>query len=135
MYCALRMTILKAGAAYFALVFGIGFVLGTLRVLWILPRWRERMAELLEMPWMLLASFLVARWLVRRLAVPPTLSARLGMGLLALGLLLAAELSLVLWLRGLTVQDYIASRDPVSGTVYLVMLVVFAAMPVLVGRQ
>ena len=32
--------ILKAGALYFALVFGAGFVLGTIRTLWIRPEFR-----------------------------------------------------------------------------------------------
>jgi hypothetical protein len=30
--------------------------------------------------------------------------------------------------------DYIASCDPVSGSVYLVMLALFAVMPIFVGR-
>lgn len=30
--------ILKAAALYFGLVFGTGFVLGTIRVLWVVPR-------------------------------------------------------------------------------------------------
>jgi len=67
---------------------------------------------------MFLVTIVAARWLVRRLAVPYTLSSRLGMGCVALGLLLAAEFPLVLWLRGLSISEYLASRDPVSGTVY-----------------
>jgi hypothetical protein len=42
--------ILKAAAAYFALVFGTGFVLGTIRVLWVVPQLGLRNAELLEQP-------------------------------------------------------------------------------------
>jgi len=57
------------------------------------------------------------------------------MGFLALGLLLVAEFTLVLWLRGLSISEYLASRDPVSGTVYYVLLGVFALMPVLVARR
>lgn len=44
------MQILKAGALYFALAFGAGFVLGTIRVLWAVPRFGERTAELMETP-------------------------------------------------------------------------------------
>jgi hypothetical protein len=40
---------------------------------------------------------------------------------------------LVLWLQGLTVREYLAARDPVSGAVYLAMLSVFTAMPWLVS--
>ena len=57
------------------------------------------------------------------------------MGCVALGLLLVAEFTLVLWLRGLSIGEYLASRDPVSGTVYYVMLGVFAIMPLLVARR
>jgi hypothetical protein len=32
------MQILRAGVFYFALVFGAGFVLGTIRTLWVVPR-------------------------------------------------------------------------------------------------
>ena len=49
--------------------------------------------------------------------------------------MLAAEFSLVLWLRGLSIPEYLANRDPVSGAVYYVLLGVFAIMPLLVGRR
>ena len=55
-----------------------------------------------------------ARWTVLRLAVPSVLSARLGMGLVALGLVLVAEFGFVLWLRGLSIREYLATRDPVG---------------------
>ena len=62
------MKILKAGAAYFAIVFVVGFALGTIRTLWLVSRLGVRAAELLEMPVMVFASFLVARWIVARMA-------------------------------------------------------------------
>ena len=43
------MPILKAGVLYFALVFGAGFVLGPFRILWLVPHFGTRTAELLEM--------------------------------------------------------------------------------------
>jgi hypothetical protein len=93
------------------------------------------MAELMETPLMLVVVVIAARWIVRRLALSSAASSRLGMGCVALGLLLVAEFTLVLWLRGLSISDYLASRDPVSGTVYYVMLGVFAIMPLLVVRR
>ena len=112
------MQILKTGILYFAFVFGVGFVLGTIRVLWAVPHFGARMAELMEAPFMFLVTIVAARWMVRRLTVPYTLSSRLGMGCIALGLLLVSEFTLVLWLRGLSISEYLASRDPVSGTAY-----------------
>jgi hypothetical protein len=129
------MQILKAGVLYFALVFAAGFALGTIRVLWIVPRWGARTAELMETPVMLGASLLAARWVVRRLGLPRAAAVRLGAGLLALGLLLLAEFGVALPLRGLTIGQYFATLDPVAGTVYFVALGVFAVMPLLVGRR
>jgi len=129
------MRILKAGVLYFALVFGAGFVLGTVRTLWVVPRLGTRLAELMEAPIMLLVTIMAARWVVRHLVIPSAASARLGMGSTALGFLLIAEFGLVLWLRGLAIREYLATRDPVSGTVYYVMLGLFAVMPLLVARR
>jgi hypothetical protein len=129
------MQVLKAGALYFAIAFGSGFVLGTIRVLWVVPRVGERTAELIETPIMLVVVVLAARWVARRFTLASTLTTGLGVGCVALGLLLAAELTMVLWLRGLTLGEYVASRDPVAGAVYLVMLGVFAIMPLLAARR
>ncbi len=129
------MRILKAGTLYFALVFGAGFVLGPIRILWIVPRFGTRAAELMETPIMLVVTILAAGWIVRRLAVPPNPISRLGMGCVGLGLMLVAEFTLVLWFRGLSISEYLASRDPVSGTVYYVMLGVFCIMPFLLAPR
>jgi hypothetical protein len=55
------MQILKAGVPYFAFVFGVGFVLGTIRTLWVVPRFGARMAELMEAPFMLVVTLVAAR--------------------------------------------------------------------------
>lgn len=118
---------LTYAALYFAMVFGAGFVLGPIRVLWLVPRLGERTAELLETPIMLAVIVWSARWLVRR--ARGTKVAWLGVGLLALAMVLAMEFGVVLALRGLTLRAYLASRDPVAGTAYLATLLVFAALP------
>jgi hypothetical protein len=129
------MQTLKAGALYFAIVFGAGFVLGLIRVLWAVPRVGVRMAELMEMPIMLVVIIVAARWTVQRLAVPPAPVPRLVMGGIALALLLAAEVALILGLWGLSVPEYVTSLDPVSGPVYAGALGALAVMPLLVGRR
>jgi hypothetical protein len=124
----------RAGSTYFALVFGAGFVLGSIRVPFLVPRLGERAAELIEMPFMLVVIVASARFITRRFALPPAAPARLGAGFLALGLLIAAEILLAVVLQSRTLGDYIASRDPVSGLVYLAMLALFAAMPLVLAR-
>ncbi len=85
------MRLLKEGALYFALVFGAGFVLGTTRVLWIVPQLGLRMAELMEAPVTLIVTIMSSRWVVRRLAVPSEAYSRLGMSVIALSLFLTLE--------------------------------------------
>ena len=129
------MVNLKAGGLYFLLVFGAGFVFGVVRELLVVPRVGVMWAELLETPFMLVAIVVSARWVVRRMCVSGAAAARLVMGLVALVLLLAAEVGMVLQLRGMTLAGYLEGREPVSGTVYLVMLALYAAMPWLIGAR
>lgn len=124
-----------AGFLYFAFTFAAGFALAPVRILVLEPRIGVRAAELAELPVMLGISWLAASWAVRRFAVPPTLRARSAMGALALALMLLAEFALVLPLRGLTIAEYFATRDPVSGAAYYAALVAMALMPMAVQRR
>jgi hypothetical protein len=129
------MRTLKAGLTYFALVFGAGFVLGAVRVSFLVPRLGMRYAELLEAPIMIAVVFFAARFVVRRFALPAGALSRLLVGATALALLLMAEVALVVVVQHQALGAYIASRDPVSGGVYLASLALFAAMPLLLrGR-
>ena len=129
-----RSRIARAGFAYFLLVFAAGFVLGAIRVPLLVPRLGVRLTELLEMPVMLLVIVYAARCIVRRFALPASAVSRLAVGCIALALLASAELMLAAALQGLAPAQYVSSRDPVSGSVYLAMLVVFAAMPLVLVR-
>jgi len=126
--------VIRAGLLYFALTFGAGFVLGPFRILVLVPRLGARTAELVEMPVMIAITWLAARWTTQRLGVPPGLGPRLSMGVLAGALLLLAEFTLVLRLRGLTLDEYFATRDPVSGTAYYAAVLLLVLMPLLVNR-
>lgn len=77
---------------------------------------------------------LAARWAVTRFGLIRAPRARIAVGGIALALLLVAEIALLLMLRGPTISEYVATRDPVSGTVYLVMLGIFAILPALLPR-
>jgi hypothetical protein len=125
---------IKAGITYFALVFGAGFALGMIRVPFLVPRLGERVAELIEMPFMFVAIVVSARFIIRRFSLPADVLARLEAGFLALALLVAAEVLLAVALQDRTLFEYVASRDPVSGIVYLAMLALFAVMPLVLAR-
>ncbi len=100
----------------------------------LVPRLGERIAELIEMPFMFIVIFLAARFIAIRFALPATVAVRLSTGFIALGLLIAAELLLTVAFQDQSLGQYVASRDPVSGSVYLVMLLLFAAMPLVITR-
>jgi hypothetical protein len=125
----LRRTIL-AGITYFAVVFSIGFILGTIRILLIVPRLGERAAELIENPVMLIFIVLTARWVVSRFELARPVVHKLVAGVFALTLMLFMEFEVVLRIRELSLTQYFALRDPVSAAVYYFMLGLFAMMPV-----
>jgi hypothetical protein len=124
------MPLLRAAALYFLQVFGAGFALACIRIPLLAPRFGGRVAELMEMPVMLA----VIVWASRRLAQRHPgfgRGGRLAAGMAAFCLLVGAELG-VAWAFGArSPAEYIASRDPVSGGVYLASLVFFAVAPAL----
>ena len=121
----------RLGLAYFAVVFAIGCVLGALRDLLLAPRLGAPPAELLELPVMVAASWVVARGLLRRSR--PGAGVRLGAGVLALLCLLGLELTLVLALPGRSVEDWIAARRSAVGAVWVLAMIAFALLPLLAG--
>jgi hypothetical protein len=120
---------IRPGLVYFALVFGAGFLLGLIRVPLLVPRIGERWAELAEMPIMAVVIFFSAGYILKRYPETRSNWRALVVGHLALSLLVYAELVLVLILQDQTLAEYIASRDKISGSVYLVLLIIFALMP------
>ena len=125
----------KAAVLYFALVFGSGFVFGLIRIPFVVPHFGERISELLEAPLMLIVIVLAAKWVVRIFQLSPGSIYRLGVGIIAFVLAILFEFTLVMRLRGLTLTEYFQTRDPISGAIYYLTLVLFALMPLLVRRN
>lgn len=120
---------IRASFLYFALVMGAGFLLGSVRVLFVVPHLGERWAELAEMPIMAIVIFVAAGYILRRYPEVQTRGRALVVGFTALALSVSAELVLAVVLQSQSLSEYLASRDKISGSVYLVMLVAFALMP------
>ena len=125
--------VVQAGFVYFAVVFAAGVALGSIRVPWLVPLWGERYAELFETPFMLVVIFVAARG--SRMDALAGWKQRLLAGLVALTLLVWLELTVVSQLRGLSLDEYLAQRDPVAGAVYLSSLLIFAIAPAVFSRQ
>jgi hypothetical protein len=84
------MKLFTSAAVYSAIVFGSGFVFGTVRVMWLVPTVGVRVAELTELPLMLAVVFFAARWVNRRFLIERDQSARLIVGVVAFALLRSA---------------------------------------------
>jgi len=114
------------------LVFTLGWVLGSVRELWTVPRFGRVTALLFEAVIMLIAMIASSRWVMRRFDVPRTLGSTIPMGLVAFAILVPAEIAGVLWVRGLSLHEYLASFVTAPGVISAVMFLLFAAMPSLV---
>lgn len=120
---------LGAGVVYFLLVFAIGFVLGTVRVLTLEPTLGKLMSVTLELPLMLAASYYISGLLIRRLRIRPDAEDRLLMGLSAFALLLLAEVALAVSLMGETPAIWARSLITPAGAFGLFGQGLFALMP------
>jgi hypothetical protein len=121
---------LRAGAAYFALVFALGFVMGTARVLALAPILGETRATLIELPVMLAASWLLCGWCVRRFGVPAASADRATMGTFAFALLMLAEASLSILGFGRSFAEHLARYGEAGPALGLAAQIFFAAFPV-----
>jgi len=127
--------IARAAALYFALVFGAGFALGTIRVPWLEPLVGERAAVMIEAPLMLVAIVLAACFIARRSAGRIGTRGLLAAGAAAALFVLAADVAVGVALRGMTPAQVFVERDPVSGTVYYALVALFALAPAAFGRR
>jgi hypothetical protein len=120
--------ILRAAIAYWAVVFALGFVLGTIRVLWVIPLVGLMPATVIELPMILGASWFVAGWLVRRFAIARSGEA-LAVGGLAFAILMAAECLLAAALSGETPAQWLAGFRQPHALLGLAGQMLFALMP------
>ena len=126
---------LAAGAAYVGIVFGLGFVLGTVRELVVVPRVGPLAAVLIEVPVMLAASFAAARIVARRFAVPDAAGPRLVMGGVAFVLLMAAETLTGFLLTGRSPGEQLAAYASPREAIGLAAQIAFALMPLVAGPR
>jgi hypothetical protein len=122
------MNIFKAGSAYFALIFSLGFILGTVRVLAVIPRIGELAATLLELPLILTASWFVSGWLIIRMRIAPDAFTRLLMGAAAFGITMISEPLLGLSFGMSLAEQWSALQRP-AGLAGLAGQALFGLMP------
>jgi hypothetical protein len=122
------MRVALAAITYWAVVFALGFVLGTVRVLWVIPRVGLMPATLLELPIILTASWFASGWILRRFAIASRGEA-LILGVLAFAILMAAECALAGVLSGETPAQWLAGLRQPHALLGLAGQAVFALLP------
>ena len=120
---------LRAGFVYFVIVFTIGFILGSIRVLVVAPRSGELMAVLIELPLMLTAAWFICASLIARYQVAPRIPDRITMGSSAFALLLVAEIVLSTAVFGNPIGHIFVGYLTLHGFVGLCGQLTFAAFP------
>jgi hypothetical protein len=111
-----------------------GFVLGSLRVLLVVPRIGAPRAVALELPIMLAISWTVCGWVLWRFAPACEPGVRAGIGLTAFVLLMLAEATLASATGG-TLARFVASLATPEGALGLSGQGIFALMPLLRGEK
>lgn len=119
----------RAGLVYFAIVFAAGFVLGTLRVLVVVPRIGELSAVVAELPILLGVSWIACGHAIRRSEVGATSDARGTMGLVAFGVLMAAEFLLASVGFGRSPAEHLSRYAEPAQALGLAGQMAFGAMP------
>jgi hypothetical protein len=125
------MRILTSACLYFLIVFGVGFLLGPVRVLWLEPSLGKTAAVAVEAPFLLAAMIFAARQVPKWLGLS-TIGSLAAMGIAAVALQQIADFAVAIRLRGITAGEQFASLADPAGVIYVALVILFAAMPVLI---
>ncbi|RZF28985.1 hypothetical protein EVC45_14285 [Paraburkholderia sp. UYCP14C] len=112
-------------------MFAIGFALGAIRILLLVPRLGEAAAVSLEVPFMLAASWNLSRWSANQHDLLTDTSEALLMGAIALVVLMLAELGTAVLLFRRTVLEYFVGFLTVPGAIGLAGQLCVAGFPFL----
>ncbi len=124
------MRLVAARLIYVMIVFGVGFLLGLIRVLVLEPMAGPTFAVACEVSVLVAVMIPVARWLPARLELPLKVSMLVSMGLGALLLQQLADFAVGIYLRNLSATQIVATYFIPAGAIYALSLAAFAAMPV-----
>jgi hypothetical protein len=125
------MGAVRAGLAYGAALFGCGFVLGAMREFLLAPLFGRGTVVAVEAPVLLLLSWLIAGWLIRRCAVPGTVEARIVMGLAGFVLLMLGEAGVAVFGFGRPLSMHLAGYATARGLLELAPQIGFGLIPLL----
>jgi hypothetical protein len=126
-----RGRVLLAATIYFAIVFGVGLLLGPPRVLWLEPWLGKTLAVACEAPLLIFAMWIGARAAPRWAGVRGGWPTALAIGGVAFVLQQVADLAVGFGLRGMNLNEQWAYFTTPPGYVYGACLVLFVLMPLI----
>jgi hypothetical protein len=112
-------------------VFAIGFALGAIRVLLLVPRLGDTVAVLLEAPFILAVSWQMSRWSAKRRGLMTDTYGALLMGAISFTVLMSAESVTAVICFNRTLAEYLAGFWSVPGAIGLAAQLCFASFPFL----
>jgi hypothetical protein len=124
----------RAGAAYFALVFALGFLLGALRQGMMGHGFGRSLLVAIEVPLILAFAWLACGWCAGRFGVPIAAGARVLMGAIMFVLLQAGELAVGVALMGGAVASHMARLGTAAGVMELLPQMLAALFPLISAR-
>jgi hypothetical protein len=125
----------QSGLLYALAIFAVGFLFGTGRMLLLVPHLGATIAVLVEVPFMLMASWWMSRMCVACFKVSATPGHRILMGLMALVTLNAAEIGLAVVAFGESPMRYLMDFESPAGAIGLSAQLAFASFPLLQMRR
>ena len=137
-YGPIMANVLKAGVLYFLGVFALGFVLGAMRMFFLVPITGPVMAVLIEIPPMLLFSWFFCRFLTRRYKVPAEAYDRLAMGGIAFAWLMVGDMLVRLLLQEGDLGGALVAFDLPENRIGLGAQIAFALFPLVqsyIGKE
>jgi hypothetical protein len=123
------MKLFYAALLYFLLLFLLGFLLGPIRMFYIQPYTGKLLAILLEAPLLLGAMPWAAAFCIHLFNLSTLVGERLAMGLIALFLLIGAELLGSRLLLHMSVVRYLRQLRTPYGIAGSILKLIFAIMP------
>jgi hypothetical protein len=118
-----------AGCVYASGVFAVGFGIGTIRVLFLVPRVGAAVAVLSEAPVMLAVSWSISKWVAKKFDLNADAHASLLMGAIAFAVLMLAELGVSVFVFGNSMVQHLAAYWSVPGAIGLAAQICFATFP------
>jgi hypothetical protein len=123
-----------SGLLYFTAVFAAAMTLGAVRFVWLVQIVGDEMAQTATAAALVVAVVVAAIWVVRIRDHDFRLRDRVGMGLVALGLIAALQFFMVLPMQDLTLAEYAQALEPPERIADALVLLAVLLAPFLVVR-